>query len=136
VTERFMPVVDDLSAFYWNGAAQEKLLIQRCTSCGSLRFPPSVACPSCQAFGAEEVESAGRGRVWTYCFAVRPKWPFLKDDDALAVVELEEGVRITTNVTGVRPGEIRIGMPVEVWFMQLGEGVALPMFRPAGAPEG
>jgi uncharacterized OB-fold protein len=125
-----MPVVDELSAFYWNGAARGKLLIQKCGGCGTLRFPPALACLDCHSFDATTIESAGRGLVWSYCFPVRPTWDFLPDRAALAVVQLDEGIRVPTNVTDVEPDDMKIGLPVEVWFDRVADDVALPMFRP------
>lgn len=126
-----MPVMDVLGAPYWGGAAQGELRIQKCSSCESLRFPPALACGDCHSRDFEWVRSAGRGVVWAYCFPRKPLWEFLEDGSALAVVELDEGVRVPTEVTGLSDVEMRIGLPVEVWFKQLADGVALPMFRPS-----
>ena len=131
MTDRFMPVVDELSADFLHGAAQGRLLIQKCGACGQLRFPPALACLECHSFATETIESSGRGFVWSYAYPVRPRWDFLPEGTALVVVELEEGVRVPTNVTGVAPADMHIGLPVEVWFEQLAEGIALPMFRPS-----
>jgi uncharacterized OB-fold protein len=128
--ERPIPVLDQLSEFYWNAAARGELVIQQCAACGELRFPPALACLKCHSFDATIIRSAGRGFVWAYTLSRRPKWPYVADGAALAVVELDEGVRIPTNVTDADPAELRIGLRVEVWFEPLNDDIALPMFRP------
>jgi uncharacterized OB-fold protein len=128
--ERPIPVLDQLSAFYWNAAARGELLIQQCGSCGTLRFPPALACLQCHSFDTTVIRSAGRGFLWSYSLPRRPNWSYLAEGTALAVVELDEGVRIPTNLTDADPAELRIGLRVEVWFDPVTDDIALPMFRP------
>jgi uncharacterized protein len=128
--DRPIPVLDQLSDFYWHAAARGELVIQKCGGCGELRFPPALACLKCHSFDTTTIRSAGLGFVWAYSMPRRPVWPYLRPDAALAVVELDEGVRIPTNVTGADPAELRIGLRVEVWFEPVADDIALPMFRP------
>lgn len=123
--------MDVLGAPYWGGAAQGELRIQKCCSCETLRFPPALVCGNCRSRDYEWVRSSGRGVVWAYCFPRKPLWEFLEDGSALAVVELDEGVRVPTEVTDLGEVEMRVGLPVEVWFKPVKDGIALPMFRPA-----
>jgi uncharacterized OB-fold protein len=123
-------VLDQLSEFYWNAAARGELLIQKCGACGELRFPPALACLTCQSFDTTTIRSAGLGFVWAYCLPRRPVWSYLPPDAALAVVELDEGVRIPTDVTGATADELHIGLRVEVWYEPVTDDIALPMFRP------
>jgi uncharacterized OB-fold protein len=123
--------MDMLGAFYWRGAAEEKLLLQRCGSCGFIRFPPTILCPRCFSPEIDLIESEGRGTLWSYAVPHKPRWDWLDPGAMLAVVELDEGVRVASNLTGASLDDVFIGMGVEVWFKQVRDGIALPMFRPA-----
>ena len=94
------------------------------------------ACPHCGATELRWEEASGRGEVHTFTVARRPTHPAFAGQEpyVIAVVELEEGPRVTTNVVGCEPEDVRVGMPVELTFEEKGEdGFALPLFRPAGA---
>lgn len=128
-----VPVMDTLASFYWGAAAEGKLLFQRCGACGALRFPPALLCPKCFSPKIELVQSEGKGMLWSYSVPHRPHWEWLDPSAILAVVELDEGVRVASNLTEAPPETVSIGLRVEVWFKPIREGIALPMFRPAPA---
>ncbi len=117
---------------FWEGAKAHELRLQRCRACGEHIFYPRVLCPHCLSEDLEWVRASGRGRVYTYTVVRRPAHPAFKDDVpyVLAIVELEEGPRLTTNIVGVPPEEVHIGMPVEVVFEDVTDEVSLPKFRP------
>jgi uncharacterized OB-fold protein len=122
--------MDILGAFYWSAAASGRLLLQQCGSCGDIRFPPALLCPKCFSSETELVESAGKGTLWSFSVPHKPRWEWLEPGAMLAVVELDEGVRLATNLTDADPHSVAIGLRVEVWFKEISEGIALPMFRP------
>jgi uncharacterized OB-fold protein/acyl dehydratase len=126
------PALTEDIAFFFEGAKEGKLLIQRCASCGKLRHPPLPACPHCRSFDWDTVESTGRGTVFSFVVTHYPQVPGFDYPLPIAVVELEEGTRIVAGLTGIDVGAIEIGMAVEVELVAVDEDLTLPMFRPAG----
>lgn len=116
--------------FWFEAAKEHRLVVQRCASCGTLRHPPGPACPECNSFEWDTVEASGRGTVYSYVVAHHPKHPAFDYPLLIAVVELEEGTRLITNLTGVTPEEVEIGMPVEVDWCDADPELTLPLFRP------
>jgi uncharacterized OB-fold protein len=135
---RPVPLADEISGFYWEGAKRGELLVQRCSACAQLQFPPDVVCVHCQSQGVEPEAVSGRGQVWSFCRVERLFHEGFADalPYVVALVELDEqpGVRLLTNIVEVDGAEVEVGMPVEVVFEDRGE-VVLPQFRPGrGAP--
>lgn len=130
---RPVPEPDDVSGPFWEGCARGELLLQRCAACGRFRFPPRPACPACASFECVWERASGRARVWSWVVAHPPVLPAFaaRVPYNVAVVELEEGVRMIGNISGVANGEIADGMPVSVTFEEIGEGAALPQWRRA-----
>ncbi len=119
------------NSFFFEGAQRGELLIQRCESCGTLRHPPRPGCPKCQSLDWDTVVSAGRGTVFSFVVVHYPQVGAFEYPLPVVLVELEEGTRLVSNIEGVQPADIRIGMPVEVDFARYGEALTLPVFRPA-----
>lgn len=116
---------------FWFDAAQEKrLVVQRCAECQTLRHPPGPACPECRSFEWDTVEASGRGTVYSFVVAHHPPHPAFDYPLLIAVVELEEGTRLITNLVGVAPDDVEIGMPVEVDWLVADDELTLPLFRP------
>ena len=101
------------------------LIGSKCGNCGTVDFPPRAVCPKCgrKSFGKmERVKLRGHGKVLTYTVIHdAPKDFEMMKPYVLAIVEMDEGVRITSQVIDVEPGEVKIGMPVEAAFRKLGE---------------
>ncbi|MDX6429078.1 MAG: 3-oxo-4,17-pregnadiene-20-carboxyl-CoA hydratase alpha subunit [Streptosporangiaceae bacterium] len=129
------PAVGLDTRFFWDGVREGELRIQRCAECGALRHPPGPMCPVCHATEREHVVAAGRGQVYSYVVHHHPPVPGRTTPFVVAVVELDEGVRIVGNVIGCSPSEVRIGMPVELTFQRMDDEVTLAQWRPAGSPE-
>jgi len=129
---KFKPVPTEDSEPYWEGCAKRELRMQKCHGCGHLRFPPSAVCPRCLSERSEWVRLSGRGRVWSWVVFWQAYYPGYAADVPYntAIVELEEGPRLHTNITGCDNEDIFIGMPVEVHFEALDEEIVLPKFRP------
>jgi uncharacterized OB-fold protein/acyl dehydratase len=130
---RPMPAVTQDSAFFFEGARENKLLIQRCESCGTLRHPPRPGCPVCRSLDWGTIESSGKGTIFSFVVVHYPQVPAFEYPLPVVLVELEEGTRLVSNISGVERGDIRIGMPVEVDFVTYGEDLTLPVFKPAGS---
>ncbi|MSQ29188.1 MAG: Zn-ribbon domain-containing OB-fold protein [Dehalococcoidia bacterium] len=124
------------SEAYWDACAKKELRLQRCRDCRTFRFYPSPMChaPDCMCLEYDWVQVSGRGEVYTYTVVHRPvSEAWVKDTPyVIAMIKLLEGPFMMSNVVDCPPGEVRIGMPVEVVFKDLAEGVTLPYFRPEG----
>jgi uncharacterized OB-fold protein/acyl dehydratase len=129
--KRPRPALTQDNAFFFEGAKQGKLLIQRCSSCGRLRHPPRPMCPGCRSLDWDTVEASGRGVVYSFVVNHHPQVPAFDYPLVVALVELEEGTRLVSNLIRVEPGDVRVGMPVEVEFVVFDEELTLPQFHPA-----
>ena len=119
------------NAFFWEGVDQGELLIQRCTSCGRLRHPPRPMCPNCQSLEWNTVAASGKGDVFSFIIPHYPQVPMFEYPYVVAVIALEEGTRLISNVVDIDPGDVTIGMPVEVRFVKVDDELTLPLFAPA-----
>jgi uncharacterized protein len=136
--QRPYPVPDRDTAPFWEAARQGRLVLPRCLDCGRRHFYPRAICPHCMGGSLEWVEASGRGSVHSFTVVHRPPSGF--EDDVpyvVALIDLEEGVRMMSRITGCAPAEVRIGLPVEVVFQagaadaQAGpEEFQLPFFQP------
>lgn len=122
---------------YWEGARDGKLMIPKCRACGKAFLYPRVLCPFCASREIDWIQASGRGRLYSFEIAhqILNKAFKVKTPVVLAMVELEEGPRLLTNLVEVEPdpATLRCDMPVEVVFEKLTDQVSLPMFRPAKA---
>jgi uncharacterized OB-fold protein len=127
-----VPSTNPDSKPFWDGCGRNELLLQRCSACGTLRHPPSPVCANCLSDQAEWIRASGRGTVYTFTVVRQvlargwdEKIPYI-----VAVIELDEGVKVLTNLTNVVPEAVTIGMPVEVTFEELDGTTKLPLFQP------
>jgi uncharacterized OB-fold protein len=127
-----LPRIDEETRGFWEALVRHELYLQRCRNCGTLRYYPRALCPACLSDSTEWQRVSGRGTVYTFTVThqnqsagFREALPYV-----LAIVELEEGVRLMTNVIGCAPDAVRVGMPVEIVFEDVTPEVTLPMFRP------
>jgi uncharacterized OB-fold protein/acyl dehydratase len=128
------PVVSHDTAFFWEGTAAGELRIQHCPTCGRLRHPPGPMCPSCGADKQDWVVASGRGTVFSYVVHHHPPVPGKELPFVVALVELEEGVRMLGQLVGADPAAVHVGMPVELALTRIDDELTLPYWRPAGAP--
>jgi uncharacterized protein len=127
------PLVGPDTAFFWAGAREGELRIQCCAECGALRHPPGPMCPRCHATKRDHVTASGRGTVHSYVVHHHPPVPGTSPPYVVALVDLEEGVRMIGNLLGCAPEDAYVGMPVEVEFQRMDEELTLPQWRPTGA---
>ncbi|WP_031071743.1 bifunctional MaoC family dehydratase N-terminal/OB-fold nucleic acid binding domain-containing protein [Streptomyces sp. NRRL S-118] len=132
-SRRPRPVVNRDNAGFWEGVAAHRLLLQRCAGCGTLRFPWLPGCWSCGAERWDTVEADGSGTVYSYVVMHHPPFPAFDPPYAVGLIELAEGVRIVSSVTGVPHDEVRIGMPVRLEFQRVDQDLELPVFRAVGS---
>jgi uncharacterized OB-fold protein len=121
---------------FWEAAKRHELLLPRCTQCGPFFFYPRATCPRCLSGDLEWQVVSGRGTLHTFTIVHRGPRNFpLPSPYVMAIVELDEGPRMMTNLVGVKPDPetLEIGMPVEVTWADVTPEVTLPHFRPAAA---
>jgi uncharacterized OB-fold protein/acyl dehydratase len=128
---RPMPAVTQDTSFFFEGAKRGELLIQRCESCGTLRHPPRPGCPKCGSLEWDTITATGRGTVFSFVVVHYPQVSGFEYPLAVVLIELDEGTRLVSNMKGIDPDDIRIGMPVEVDFATFADDLTLPVFRPA-----
>jgi len=120
--------------FYWERTKAHELWLMRCKECHRAYFYPRPLCPYCFSRNTEWFQSSGRGRLYAFAIVHRAPHPAFADlvPYIAALVELEDGVRIPTNLVGVEPdpARVKIGMPVQVLFEDANEKISLPKFRP------
>ena len=127
------PPMDWESRPFWEGCRRHELVLQRCADCGTVRHRPRALCPGCLSSEIEWIRASGRGTVYSYTATHQNQAPPFRGavPYVLAYVDLEEGVRMLTNVVGCDPGEVRVGMPVQVEFVDVDPDRSVPRFRPA-----
>jgi uncharacterized OB-fold protein len=130
-----LPEHDPVFAPFWAGAAEGRLLYQECPVCGHRQFYPRALCTAC---GADPVwaEASGRGTVHTYTIVRQYQAPPFVDElpYVVAVIELDEGVRMVGNVTDCPVEQVHVGMAVEAYAVAATERVGVPFWRPMQAP--
>jgi uncharacterized OB-fold protein len=127
------PLVTEDSAVFWDAAREGRLVAQRCAGCGRLRHPPRPMCPNCHSLEVEVAELSGRGTLYSYAILHHPRNPAFDYPVLAALVDLDEGLRLVSNLVEVPADEIRIGMPLEAVFVPTADGAAVPVFRSAPA---
>ena len=129
-----IPRIDEETRGFWEACARHKLYLQRCRDCGRFRHPPRALCPACLSSRIEWVRSSGRGTVYSFTVTQQNQAPGFRErlPYVLAYVELEEGVRLMTNVVGCAAEAVHVGMPVEVAWEDVTAEVSLPVFTASG----
>jgi uncharacterized OB-fold protein len=127
-----LPHIDEEMRPWWEAAQRHELYIQKCRDCGDLRFHPRALCTSCMSSNTEWVRCTGRGKIYTYTVTNQNGSAGFRDalPYVLAWVELDEGVRLMTNIVDCPPAQVRIDMPVEAVFDDVTPEVTLVKFRP------
>jgi len=133
------PVPDDVTAPFWQAAADHRLVLPRCTGCDHWRWPVSLPCRHCGADPVVWVPASGRGTVYSFIVDHRNLVPGF--DGAYVVAQVvpaevdDDSVRLTTNLPGCPPGDVRTGMPVVAVYESVRPDVTLVQFVPDPAPD-
>ena len=124
------PVISRDTAFFWEGTRAGELRIQHCPSCDALRHPPGPMCPTCGADKPDYTVASGRGTVYSFVVHHAPKVPGKTLPFVVALVTLEEGVRMVAELVDVDPSTVEIGMPVELALTKIDDDLTMPYWRP------
>jgi uncharacterized OB-fold protein len=125
---RPLPHPTELSAPHWEGAKHRRLMVQRCAACGAYNFIPRHTCTECFTDRLDWVESSGRGVVYSYTVIHRAPHPSFETPYCAAIIQLDEGWYMLSNIVGSAMAEIAVGRRAKVDFLDLGD-VTLPVFR-------
>ncbi len=127
------PTINEVNRPFWDGCRHGELVLQRCSHCGRLRYPAAIVCPNCLAPEAQWQPVSGRGKVFSFVVfqrAYHPAWE-RKVPYNVALIELDEGPIMLSNVVGVDNATLAVGLPVAVAFEAVDESLAIPVFKPA-----
>lgn len=119
------------NAWWWDEVATGKLPIQRCTGCGKLRHPPRPMCDSCGDTSWDFIDACGRGTLHSFTIIRHPQFPGYEFPIIAALVDLEEGPRMISNIVDCDPADVEIGMKLQSFIHEDPDGFKLPLFRPA-----
>nr|MDO8091185.1 Zn-ribbon domain-containing OB-fold protein [Candidatus Sigynarchaeota archaeon] len=127
-----LPTPTPISKKYWEAAREHKLMIQKCGDCGENVFYPRAFCPKCMSSNLNWIESSGKGKLHSFCVVYSTGYPEFREDVPfiIALVELEEGVHMLSNLVECKPEDAQVDMDVEVVFDDVTEEFSLPKFRP------
>ncbi len=133
-----LPTPSAVSQPFWDATKEHRLMFQRCRLCGTRVFYPRDICPGPQCFGVgtlEWEESTGKGRVYSYTISYQPNHPAFADDVpyVIAIIELDEGWRMVSNLINIDPKEVQVGMKVQVVWDDVTPEFTLPKFQPQPA---
>ena len=130
-----LPTLTDENRPFWDACRAGRLSLQKCNDCSHIRYPISAFCPRCLSANFDWTDVSGRGTVFSYIVFHQAYHPGFKDDLPynVALVQLEEGPRMYSNIVGSPNGQVRIGDPVEVVFDPVTPEVTIPKFRLHGA---
>ncbi|HIB12023.1 MAG TPA: Zn-ribbon domain-containing OB-fold protein [Dehalococcoidia bacterium] len=131
-----VPVPTPETQFFWDKCKEHELWIQRCQVCQHVFFYPRFHCPQCLSDDVPWFKASGKAILWSYMINHRPVPGFEEDTPyAIAVVQLEEGPRMMSNIVGVdnTPENLVLDMPLEVTFEDATEEIAIPKFKPASS---
>ena len=138
MSTRIEPTLSEVAAPFWEATRSKEFVLQFCNSCGAAIHYPRALCPNCHGTDLEFRPASGRGRVYARTVLHRPGNPTMAErvPYVVALIELEEGVRMLSNVVGCEPQDVQIGMEVRVTWEDLSDGRALPLFEPAVGERG
>lgn len=130
-----LPDIEPGTQPFWDALRRHELIFQHCGSCGHEFAPYQPVCPKCLSQDLEDRKSSGRGTVYSFSVVHRAPMPAFRADIpyVVALVQLEEGFYVTTNVVGCPVDQVSIGMEVEVDYLDATPEITLARFKPRGA---
>lgn len=128
---RYLPEPSKISKPFWDSCKAEAMEIQRCADCGTYAYYPVYICPECASRKLEWTRVSGRGTVHTYTVAERSMFEDIEGPVVVALIELEEGAMMTSNIKTDDPYGVHIGMPVKLAYEPVSDDITLPVFEVA-----
>lgn len=127
-----LPEMLSETAGFWEATTRGELVIQKCLDCGALIYFPRMICPHCLSRNLGWKRASGRGTIHSYTIMHRVLYDSFADDVpyVYAIIDLEEGVRMTSNVINIAPEAVHVGLPVKVTFIPANADIAIPVFEP------
>lgn len=127
-----LPFVTDESRPFWDGCREGKLLLQYCDACQRHQFYPRLYCMHCGSREVRWVEASGRGVIYSYTVIRQNRSPDFVSDVPynVAIIQLEEGPRMMSNIIDIDPADLRVDLPVRAVFDPVSDTISLPRFRP------
>lgn len=127
-----LPGVSDETKPFWDYIKQHELRMQKCSNCQKLFYPPSSMCPHCQSLESEWVKLSGKGKVYSFIIVRRATNPAFASEVpyTVAIIETDEGPRYTSNLIGIDPDKVTVGLPVEAAFQDVTPEFTLLQFQP------
>jgi len=128
-----LPHIDEESRPFWEALQRHELYVQKCRDCGDLRYHPRALCTSCMSSRTEWVRAKGTGKIYTFTVTMQNQAAGFRETlpYVMAWVEIDEGLKLLTNIVDCPPEQVKIGMPVEAVFDDVTPEVTLVKFRPA-----
>ncbi len=129
-----IPIPNEASRPFFDGAREHRLMIQQCTTCGAVMWPVKSRCNNCLNPTVTWVQASGKGTLYTFALMHQVYHPGFADEVPynIAQVDLAEGLRVMSNIVGCSNADLEIGMPLEVTFEDISDEVSLPKFKPIG----
>jgi len=127
-----LPIVTEESRPFWEGCKRGVFLLQYCEACQRYQFYPRLYCMHCGADSLRWEQASGRGVIYSYTVIHQNKSPEFVNDMPynVAVIQLEEGPRLMSNIVDAAPGALRVDLPVTVVFDAVSDTISVPRFRP------
>lgn len=131
--DRILPEPTPETQHFWDGCREGELRLQRCRSRGHVYFPPRPFCPKCGSREVEIFKATGKAMLWSYVINHRPRPDMGTEPYAIALVKLEEGPVMMSNIRGCpqTPEGLQLDMALQVSFVEQNDKITLPLFAPA-----
>lgn len=126
-----LPKPSGITKPFWEACKRGELTVQKCLACGGLTFIPEPACMHCLSPNLTWIKSSGKGTVYSYTTIWRPQTPAFSPPYVVAIIDLDEGYQMMSNIVDIDHTKVKVGMKVEVKFTPMSEEITLPYFRPA-----
>jgi uncharacterized OB-fold protein len=131
--ERPSPAPDSVTEPYWSAAREHRLVMPRCQDCAKHHFYPHTLCPFCASPRLEWAQVSGSGTLYSFTIVNRAPSPAFAPEVpyVVAIVELDEGPHMMSNLVGCAPEQVKVGLRLKVAFREIGDSATLPVFEPA-----
>ena len=124
-----LPAPSDVSQPFWDACRRHQITFQRCNACSGITFIPQPACRHCLSSDLRWEQSQGKGSVYSWTVVWRPQTPAFEIPYAIAIVDVDEGYQMVSNIIGIDPADLQVGMRVAVTFHEMNGEITIPYFQ-------